>query len=471
MSAEQQNSSDVQARDTIVAVSTARGRAERAVIRLSGDMAVPAASARFIPADEAPRCWNRTYTVTRGTLRLEHEGVPVPVLLYVMRRPYSYTREDVVEVHVPGSPALLDMLLDELLTEEDVRMAQPGEFTRRAYLNGRIDLAQAEAVLSVIKARNRSELLAAEARLGGATSRACSEIQERISELRSHMEAALDFAQHGIDLISEEDVLDELDGIDQALSACMEGARGELASDGMTHVAIVGPPNVGKSSLLNRLAEEERAIVNPQPGTTRDAVTAELTAGGVEFAMTDTAGLRESDDELERASGRQARDRLESAQLVLLVVDGSQPLNEEALECARAVPADRTLVAVNKCDLPEEADEERLRELLPDVPVLHTSALTGEGLEGLRQELGRVVLEGGLDASAADCTFNARQRDAARRAREEIQHARTVVEDGMGYEFAALHLREANETLGEVTQQVSSQDVLSRIFSRFCIGK
>jgi len=432
---------------------------------------MPAVRARFTPDDETPRRWDRTYTVARGTLYMGQEGVPVPVLLYVMRQPHSYTREDVVEVHVPGSPALLDMLLDELLTEEEVRMAQPGEFTRRAYLNGRIDLAQAEAVLSVIKARNRSELLAAEARLDGATSRACGEIQERISELRSRMEAALDFAQHGIELVSRGDVLEELDGIDQSLSDCMEGARGELASDGLTHVAIVGPPNVGKSSLLNRLAEEERAIVNPEPGTTRDAVTAELMVGGVEFAMTDTAGLRAPDDELERASGRQARNRLKSAQLVLLVVDGSQPLDDEALECARSVPEDRTLVAVNKCDLPGEADEERLREMLPDASLVHTSALTGEGVEGLRRELGRVVLEGGLDASAADCTFNARQRDAARRAREEIHRARTVVEDRMGYEFAALHLREANETLGEVTHRVSRQDVLSRIFSRFCIGK
>ena len=351
MSEQIEKRADAGTEGTIVAVSTARGRAPRAVLRLSGERAVPAVQGRFTPSAESSRDWRKTYTATPGTLSLRGEGVPVPVTLYVMREPYSYTREDVVEVHLPGSPALLDMALDEFLSDDDIRLAEPGEFTRRAFLNGRIDLAQAEAVLSVIKARNRSELLAAEARLHGATSRACQQIQDRISELRSRMEAALDFAQHGIELVERDDVLTELEEIGEELIGCTEGARGELASDGKTHVAICGPPNAGKSSLMNYLANEERAIVNPTPGTTRDPVTTELTINGVEFAVTDTAGLRSSADRLEQASGEQARRHLTTSQMVLLVVDGAEPLSDEALSLADEVPDMGMLVAVNKCGL------------------------------------------------------------------------------------------------------------------------
>jgi len=459
------------AEDTIIAVSTARGPARRAVIRLSGDEALFAVEDVFQPTGDTARNWKQTYTVTAGMLRLSGEGLSVPVFLYVMLKPHSYTREDVVEIHLPGSQALLDMVLDEFLQRGGVRLAEPGEFTRRAFLNGRIDLAQAEAVLAVVRARNEAELLAAGARLEGRTSRECALLQDRVGGLRALVEAALDFAEHDIELISERELLDELAAIRTRLQDNLEGARGELASDGTIHVTICGPPNAGKSSLLNRLAGEEKAIVHPMPGTTRDPVGAEVEVHGIRFAVTDTAGLELNASGLEAAAAQMTRSQLKHSQLVLFVLDASRKLSGDELEVVRGVPPQNVLLVLNKCDLPQELDAGLLSSALPGADIICTSALTGEGIDELREALGRVVFEGRLDASAADCLFNARQREALRKALSHTSDAEQAAEAGLGYEFVALHLREVNDDLGAVTGQVCSSDVLDRIFSRFCIGK
>lgn len=458
------------AEDTIIAVSSPRGNAPRAVVRLSGERAVQAVSDRFSAGPHAARPWHRTFTVTGGRLRLRAEGVSVPVLTYVMRAPHSYTREDVVEIHLPGSRALLDMVMDEFLAGGDVRLARPGEFTQRAFLNGRIDLAQAEAVLAVIRARSDAELLAAAEKLEGGASRECRQIQGRVAELRALVEAALDFQQHGIEIISPADIRDRLDAVEERLRHNLEGARDELADDGTTRVVICGPPNAGKSSLLNRLAGTDRAIVNPEPGTTRDAVTVRVELHGVEFTVSDTAGMREPADGLEAAAAGMTDDRLRRAQLVMLVLDASRPITPEAARLLDRLPSERLVLVLNKCDLPEELREDELRAGAAQ-EIVHTSALTGEGIERLRDALGRVVTEGRLDASPADCLFNARQRDAVRRALRHLQEARRATESGIGYEFVALHLREINDDLGEISGRVTPNDVLDRIFSQFCIGK
>jgi len=467
------------AEDTIIAVSTATGYAPRAVVRLSGADAVPAVGQRFRPDEGLTRPWHRTFTVTPGTVTLSRDGLSAPATTYVMRAPCSYTREDVVELHLSGSPALLDMVLDEFLSagSDGIRLAEPGEFTRRAFLNGRIDLAQAEAVLAVVRARNEAELLAASARLEGAASREVGALQERLAALRAQVEAALDFGEGDIELVSPEEFLGRCNEMIEDLREEVATSRSELASDGTIRVAIFGPPNAGKSSILNRLAREERAIVHDTPGTTRDPVSTEIELNGVYFTITDTAGFRSADatvEHVERSAMSMTEKQIHSSQLVLLVLDGSAGLPEDVLGLLGVVPPERLLCVINKCDLPggmSPADEDRLRQQCALAPLVHCSALTGEGVQALRQELERVIFEGRLDATAADCLFNARQRDAVRRATRHVEQARHAVEQNMGYEFAALDLREATAALGAITGHVSAQNVLSRIFSHFCIGK
>ena len=478
--------------DTIVAVSTPTGYALRAVVRLSGPEAVEIVGRRFRPGAGggeaacsaeaasaakagclAPTDWRRAFRASRGVLALSADGLEVPVTVYVMRAPRSYTREDVAEIHLPGSPPLLDMVLDDLLGGGDgkIRLARPGEFTERAFLNGRIDLAQAEAVLAVIRARSDSELLAASARLDGRVSAECAAIQDELAGLRALVEAALDFAEHDIQLISEQEVLERMRCVGHRLRLEAEKGRGELASDGRLHVVICGPPNAGKSSLLNRLVGQEVALVHHRPGTTRDPVGSEIELGGVYFAITDTAGLRAGASGIEAAASEKARRLARTAQLLIVVLDGSRLLDADMLELASGAPPNRVLCAVNKCDLPQVLNEPLLKVSGVAGEIVHTSALTGEGMEELREALGHVVFEGRLDASAADCLYNARQRDAVRRAIRRLEEGEGAVREALGYEFVALHLREATDELGEITGTVTSDDILGRIFSRFCIGK
>jgi len=455
--------------DTIMAISTPAGYALRAVIRLSGPRALESVRRRFRPSD--PRApWDKTFHATSGTLLLEAEDLGVPVTVYVMLAPHSYTRDDVVELHVPGSPAVADMVLEEFMRDE-IRLARPGEFTQRAFLSGRIDLAQAEAVLSVVRARNEAELLAASAKLEGRVSRECRALQEELTALRASVEAALDFAEHDIELIPEEQFIGRTEALAERIERELAKGHGELASDGHVRAVLCGPPNAGKSSLLNRLAGQEVALVHETPGVTRDPVSTHVEVQGISFTLTDTAGLQTGSTGLEAAATDRARRALKEAHLLVLVLDGTRSPRSEDLAIASGVEPGQVLCVVNKCDLPQAFDEEEVLRTRVAGEVVRTSALTGEGTGELRAALARVVMQGRLDASAADCLFNARQRQAVRRALRSLRRSQDAVRGGLGYEFAALDLGEASEALSEVTGHVGAQDVLDRIFSQFCIGK
>ncbi len=471
--------------DTIIAVSTPQGFAMRAIIRLSGPDALTVAGTFFQPDHDSGR--QSGFRACPGRLHLPGYGVSTPATLYTMRAPRSYTREDVTELHVPGSAALADMILDEFLEKfpEKLRVAGPGEFTERAFLNGRIDLAQAEAVLAVIRARSRSELLAANAALTGHASRITSSVQKGIAELRALIEAALDFESQGIEILARQDFLKRCGSLRSALSESFgEGGDAKAASDRI-EAALCGPPNAGKSSILNRLSGHNNVIVHSTAGTTRDPVKEDVEIGGIPFSLTDTAGLDRLDTafglnsccdplsaegiDIDSLVARRAANTVASAGLVMVVFDISAPIPEVWKDIAVHLDRERTLCILNKCDLPRKADPSVLSDSVSSI--IRVSAHSGAGFDTLKNAVVSMVTDGDIDFSASGSLFSARQREAAGRAISSLTDAQRAVEEGLGYEFAAVDLQDASGALERVTRGVDSQDVLDRIFSTFCIGK
>ena len=480
--------------DTIAAVSTAAGSSARGIVRLSGPQAfdiVGSLLAEPQPRLDAPR----PYSACPASLRLRPGGPRVPATLYLMPAPRSYTRDHVAEIHTLGSPPLLAMVLDALV-EHGARLAEPGEFTRRAFLAGRIDLAQAEAVLAIIQARSASEQRAATRALTGHHSRHIHELAEALVGLRAQVEASIDFAEHGLDLFRQADLLEALaDALATVGDELTNADSGSLPPEGI-RVALCGLPNAGKSSLFNALLARDRSIVTDVPGTTRDAVAEPLTLDGIPFRLYDTAGLAHPpsatgepdalpgpwflphddgrDDEadaIDIEAAARARGLIGGTHIALVVVDASQPLGEAERELWAEIDAPHKILVLNKGDLAARVDDSAVAELAAGASVFHTSAATGKGVGELATALVNIVRAGQVDASPADLVWNARHRHALRRAREALERARTAAEDELGAEFVAVDLRDAHAALGTITGEVVAEDILDVIFAEFCIGK
>jgi len=463
------------AEDTIVAISSPAGAAPVGIVRLSGPRAF-AILGRLIDDEKARQRLASApgYGALRSTLRLRPGGPPVPATLYLMRAPRSYTREDVAEIHTIGSPPLLAMLL-ETVVAGGARLAAPGEFTRRAFLNGRLDLSQAEAVLAIIEARNTGELRAAARALAGHRSRRIRQLHDQLVQLRALIEAGIDFSQEDIELISDDQVMARLDDILAAIGEELRNAdSGALPPEGV-RVALCGLPNVGKSSLFNALVGRDRAIVTPIPGTTRDAVAEPLTIEGVPFRLYDTAGIAAAADLSPETPDAEAMARslglISGTDIALVVLDGSRPVceRERALWAETAAP--HKVLVVNKADLPQAISREEASEMAGDAPVVWTSAATGQGVAALRETLVELVRGGAVERPPSDLTWNARHREALRGARAALRRAVHALRDGLGAEFAAADLRDAHNAIGTITGQTTPEDILDVIFAQFCIGK
>jgi len=445
--------------DTIAAVATAPGRGGVGVVRISGPLAAAIGAdicGRELPPREA--CF-RPFRDAAG--ELIDRGIALR-----FHAPRSYTGEDVVELQGHGGPVVLDLLLARCLAL-GARPARPGEFTERAFLNGKLDLAQAEAVADLIESGSAAAARAATRSLEGEFSRRVHALVERLIELRSYVEAALDFSEEEIDFLADGELLrrcDRLLGDFDALSA--EARRGELLRDGMT-VVIAGAPNVGKSSLLNRLAGRDSAIVTAQPGTTRDLLREHIHLDGMPLHLIDTAGLRESDDPVEREGVRRARQALHGADRVLLLSAADGPEAAVDLgELPAGVPVDRV---INKIDLTRVASTIAGPQAGSAGKRIFLSAKTGEGIELLREHLKRCV---GFEAEA-EGSFSARRRHltALQSARQSLLRGRKNLEQGRAPDLAAEELRLAQNSLGEITGEFTADDLLGSIFSSFCIGK
>ncbi len=449
--------------DTIAAIATPLGEGGLAVIRISGSQALSVADACFrSPRGSAPRPSQRdSHTVHYGFIELEGKRVD-EVLLTVMRAPRTFTREDVVEISCHGGMVPTQRVLQAVM-RAGARLAEPGEFTRRAFLNGRIDLTQAEAVADVIHARTDRALAAAHAQLSGRLSRRIVEVRDQLMKVLAHLEAHIDFPDEDIAPDTRQQLVDRLSQALAFVDGLLDTAReGQLLRRGI-RVAIVGRPNAGKSSLLNQLLGRDRAIVSPQAGTTRDTIEEIANVRGIPVIFVDTAGLRDSTDLVEREGIRRSRESLEQAELVLHVVDPSVPADPSTAELDAQLSGRVSFRVLNKCDLGD----------LGPVPMngLKVSCLTGEGIEALKDAIVARVWSGAIQGDMAEAMINARHQEALIRAREALIHARTALGDGLTLELASMELRIAVNAVGEVVGQTATEDLLDVIFSQFCIGK
>ena len=456
--------------DTIAAISTPPGPGAIGILRLSGPRAIEVAQASFRPLNKVPLSQHRPHELVYGDL-LDRDGQPIDrVLCTFSRGPVSYTGEDTAEFQCHGSPMVLSLGLEALFSR-GARQARAGEFTRRAFLNGKLDLAQAEAVGDLLEARSREGARHAAGQLTGALSRRIGGVYSALVDVMAHFHAVLDYPDEDIDPFRMEELSHQLSQQESALRA-LAGSyrRGKYIRDGVP-CAIVGRPNAGKSSLLNALVGFDRAIVTNIPGTTRDTVEERAELGGVTLRLIDTAGLRDSDDPIEQLGVERSRAAMDEAALVLLVVDGTEKPTQEDADLARTIAeAGKPFILVrSKRDLAgEHADE--LEALSQGAPTVSLSARTGEGLEELGQAVAALFPQGSED-KAGELITNARQAEAAGRALNCVVRANQALSDGVTPDALLTDVEEALEALGELTGQSVREDVTDRIFSKFCVGK
>ena len=453
--------------DTIAAIATPLGEGGLAVVRISGTRAMAIADASFLPVGPSSLKPSAAASHTIHYGKIVNDGKVIDeVLLAALRAPRTFTREDTVEISCHGGLLPAKLVLDTLL-RNGARLAEPGEFTRRAFLRGRIDLAQAEAVADLIHARTELSLSAANEQLAGKLSRRIDQLRDDLMLTLAHIEAHLDFPDEDIAPDTRETLLRRLDGaiafMDELLRTANEG---QILRRGI-RAAILGRPNAGKSSLLNQLLGRDRAIVSHIPGTTRDTIEETANIRGLPVVFIDTAGLREAGDEIEVEGIRRSRQTLAAAELILHVLDASQPLTPADADYLAEFAGKKRIIVRNKTDLPAQLD------LPPDpaTPAVDVCCLDGQGIEALKDAIKQLVWRGEITAEMTQVTINSRHQDALQRARAMTRQAADALHDDATLELVAMDLRIAANAVGEIVGKTTTEDLLDSIFSTFCIGK
>jgi tRNA modification GTPase len=453
--------------DTIAAIATPLGEGGLAVIRLSGPGAFAVADKCFVPLGKSAIQPSAAPSHTIHYGKVVRRGRDVDeVMLAVMRGPRTLTREDVVEITCHGGLLPARLVLDTVL-ENGARIAEPGEFTRRAFLNGRIDLAQAEAVVDLIQARTELALAAANEQLAGKLSQRINLLRDELLKTLAHIEAHIDFPDEDIAPDTRAQLTGRLDrGVEFMDELLRTAGEGQILRRGI-RAAIVGRPNAGKSSLLNQLLGHDRAIVSAIPGTTRDTIEETANIRGLPVVFVDTAGLREAGDEIEAEGIRRSRESLARAELVLHVLDGSEALTRADENHLREFAGKQRILVRNKIDLPP-------RLVLPEAinaPVVEVCCITGRGIEALKDAIKEMVWAGEIRAEMLQVMINSRHQEALARARAATQRAAEDLRTQQTLELVAMDLRIATNAVGEIVGQTTTEDLLDSIFSQFCIGK
>lgn len=455
--------------DTIAAISTAMTGSGIGIIRISGEKSVLIAEKIFHPGKKGKKLSEQAaYTAHYGMIK-DGEEIIDEVLVLLMKKPHSYTAEDTVEIHCHGGVYVMKRILD-LVIRNGARPADPGEFTKRAFLNGRIDLSQAEAVMDVIQAKNEYALKNSVSQLKGSVMKKIRALREQVLYEIAYIESALDDPEH----ISLEGYPQKLcvkvDNFLKESEELLTGAEeGRVLREGIRTV-IVGKPNVGKSSLLNVLAGDERAIVTEIAGTTRDALEEQIRIRGLTLNLVDTAGIRETEDVVERIGVDRAKNMVNEADLVLYVVDSSSVLDENDEEIISFLKDQNVIVLLNKSDLPSAVNSEMIQEKLSK-PVISVSAREETGIEEFADLLEKMFLEGRVSFNDEVYLTNARQKNAMEEAKRSFERVKESIEADMPEDFFSIDLMAAYDSLGQILGESVGEDLVNEIFSKFCMGK
>lgn len=453
--------------DTIAAISTPRGEGGIGIVRLSGDESLGILSKIFKPKSKKDVKDIKSYTINYGHIYDGNELID-EVLVSVMKAPNTYTREDIVEINCHGGYLITQKVL-ELVLKSGAKIAEPGEFTRRAFLNGRLDLTQAEAVIDLIHGKTDKSISLSLNNLRGDLRDQINHLKKILLDVAAHVNVVLDYPEEGVDEPIPEHLIIELHNVKDTITKLVESYdKGKMIKEGIK-TAIVGKPNVGKSSLLNSILREERAIVTSIAGTTRDTIEEIINIKGIPLIMVDTAGIRKTQDEVENIGVQKSKKMLKEADLVLFVLDSSRDFSDEDREIYDSIESEKVIGILNKIDMEKKLDITNLTKVKKWIEI---SALENIGIDTLENEIYNFILSENIEDSSEKLIItNIRHKSALEKTKKSIENIFETIDMGYPMDLIAVDLNDALDSLSEVTGEISSEDLLDHIFSNFCVGK
>ncbi|MDD3519721.1 MAG: tRNA uridine-5-carboxymethylaminomethyl(34) synthesis GTPase MnmE [Actinomycetota bacterium] len=455
--------------DTIVALATKAGNSAINIIKLSGNKSIEITDKIFKSANKKKISKLNTYNIVYGKVYDDKNEVIDEAIVSVMKGPKSYTREDVVEINCHGGIASVNKIIDIIL-QKGARLAEPGEFTKRAFLNGRIDLSQAEAVIEIINAKNITSLKIAANNLTGNSRKAIKNIREQIVNIISELEVKIDFIEEDLETMPIKKIIKEIQSIEKKIIELIDNEKkSEIIKEGIK-IAIVGKPNVGKSSLLNIMTGKEKSIVTHIPGTTRDVVEETLNLDGVPVIFKDTAGIRTSKNIIEQLGVKKSREEIENADIIILILDNSKKISDEDRELLKITDGMKRIILLNKIDLKNKADIEKL-DIDNLKRVIKISAKEKIGINKVIKEIKKIALGEDEFLYEEKVIVNKRQRVLLENALVDIENAIKTIKMNYSEEFIITDLKSANSKIAEITGEKTGEEILNKIFSKFCIGK
>ena len=453
---------------TIVAISTAPGTGGIGIVRISGEKTFEILEKIFIPKNKEKIENIKGYTIKYGNIIDEKNNIVDEVLVSYFKAPKSYTTENMCEINSHGGMVIMNKIL-ELCLNNGAVLAEPGEFTKRAFLNGRIDLTQAEAVIDIINSKTDKEAKVSISQLEGSLSKNIGEIRKDILSIMADIEASIDYPEYDIEETTNSKILAFLDKIDEKLISLEKSFyNGKILRDGISTV-ILGRPNAGKSSLLNLILNEERAIVTDIEGTTRDTIEEFIQIDGIPLKIIDTAGIRDARDEVEKIGVKKAIEIAEKSDVIIAIFDISRELNSEDIDILNIIKDKNSIIILNKIDLENKINYEKIKEI--NKPIIEMSAKTGEGKEKLFDEISKMFKLNEIATDGEIIVSNQRHKQLIKNARKNVELSRDAINNNMPIDIISTSIRQILEDLGEITGETVTEDIISEIISKFCLGK